>query len=128
MAEYGITRQVDTGFEETIERVKDELADHGFGVLSEIDVASKLREKLDVEFDDYRILGACSPRHAHRALEKEQELGLLLPCNVIVYRESGETFVAVIDPVEALDVAENDDLEPIAAEVRDELQSVLASV
>lgn len=125
VSDYGTTRQVDYGYEEAIERTKAVLADHGFGILSEIDVAAKLREKLDVEFDDYIILGACSPPHAYEALQEEQELGLLLPCNVIVYRKDGETFVSVINATKALAVAGNTDLEPIAEEVETGLKNAL---
>lgn len=125
MTEYGTTRKVDYGYEDAIKRTKDVLDNHGFGILSEIDVAEKLRENLDVEFDDYRILGACSPAHAYEALQEEQELGLLLPCNVIVYRDGGETFVSVVNPTEALRIADNPSLEPLAKEIEEELKSAL---
>ncbi|WEL23107.1 DUF302 domain-containing protein [Candidatus Nanohalovita haloferacivicina] len=128
MSEYGITAEVEYSYSEAIEKTKEVLADHGFGVLSEIEVSEKLREKLDVDFDDYMILGACNPEKAYQGLKEEQELGLLLPCNVIVYRENGKTFVSAIKASKALEVAGNEDLEPIAEEVEKDLKKVINEV
>lgn len=125
MSDYGITKEVDYGYEEAIERTKQILEEHGFGVLSEIDVSEKLREKLGVEFDDYVILGACNPESAYQALQEEQELGLLLPCNVIVYRKDDTTFVSAIKASKALEVAGNKELEDIATEIEGELRTVI---
>lgn len=126
---YGITREVgDEDFQQVRERTEEKLSDHGFGVLSEIDVQQKLEKKLDIEFQEYTILGACSPSHAHEALQKETELGLLLPCNVIVYREDGKVYVSAFDPEKLLDVAENEDLKPIATEIKGKLESVVEQV
>ena len=97
-------------------------------MLSEIEVSEKLKEKLDVEFDDYMILGACNPEKAYQGLQEEHELGLLLPCNVIVYRENGKTFVSAIKASKALEVAGNEDLEPIAEEVEKDLKKVINEV
>jgi uncharacterized protein (DUF302 family) len=128
MSEYGITAEVEYSYSEAIEKTKEVLADHGFGVLSEIEVSEKLREKLDVDFDDYMILGACNPQSAYQGLQEEQELGLLLPCNVIIYRENGKTFVSAIKASKALEVAGNEDLEPIAEEVEKDLKKVINEV
>jgi uncharacterized protein (DUF302 family) len=128
MSDYGITAEVEYSYSEAIEKTKEVLADHGFGVLSEIEVSEKLREKLDVDFDDYMILGACNPEKAYQGLKEEQELGLLLPCNVIVYRENGKTFVSAIKASKALEVAGNEDLEPIAEEVEKDLKKVINEV
>jgi uncharacterized protein (DUF302 family) len=128
MSDYGITTKVDYSYSEAIEKTKEVLADHGFGVLSEIEVSEKLKEKLDVEFDDYMILGACNPEKAYQGLQEEHELGLLLPCNVIVYRENGKTFVSAIKASKALEVAGNEDLEPIAEEVEKDLKKIINEV
>lgn len=128
MSDYGITAEVEYSYSEAIEKTKEVLAEHGFGVLSEIEVSKKLREKLDVDFDDYMILGACNPEKAFQGLQEEQELGLLLPCNVIVYREDGKTFISAIKASKALNVAENEELEPIAEEIEKELEKAIYEV
>ena len=94
---YGFSRKLDLGVEQAIERVKETLKDEGFGVLSEINIAEKFKEKLGVEFRNYVILGACNPSIAYQALQEEIGLGLLLPCNVVVYEEGGQSVVAAID-------------------------------
>ena len=111
-------------------RVRAALADEGFGVLTEIDVAATLRKKLDVEFRPYRILGACNPALAHQALQTETDIGLLLPCNVVVYEgpEEGTAVVAVLDPVQQLAVAGRTDLEPVAKDVQKRMERVVAAL
>jgi len=125
MSDYGITAEVEYSYSEAIEKTKEVLAEHGFGVLSEIEVSETLEEKLNVKFDDYMIIGACNPESAYQGLQEEQELGLLLPCNVIVYRKDGSTFVSAIRASKALEVAGNGDLEPIAEEVEKDLEKVI---
>jgi uncharacterized protein (DUF302 family) len=127
---YGISRTVPLRYEEALARTREALAGEGFGVLTEIDVAATLRKKLGVEFRPYIILGACNPPLAHRALEAELEIGLLLPCNVLVYspENSADTVVAALDPVEALSLSGNEAVQPIAREVRERLQRVLEKV
>ena len=114
----------------TVAAARDELAKEGFGVLTEIDVKATLKKKLDVEFRPYIILGACNPPIAHQALSAETDLGLLLPCNLVVYSsdESGKCVVAAIDPVEQLKLAGNPAIEPFAKEVRSRLERVLDAV
>ena len=127
---YGLGIIVEQPYERAVELTREELAKEGFGVLSEIDIAGALKNKLGVDFRPYVILGACNPPLAHRALQAERDIGLLLPCNVIVYAadEEGQSVVAAMDPVEALSLTGNDAIGPLAAEVRDRLQRVLAAV
>jgi uncharacterized protein (DUF302 family) len=127
---YGIATSVALPYDRAVARVREELAREGFGVLTEIDVAATLRKKLDVTFPPYLILGACNPPLAHRALTAERDLGLLLPCNVVVYAgdRPGETIVAAMDPVAALELTGNAAVRPIAEEVRGKLERVLAAV
>lgn len=127
---YGISATVALPFEQALVRTREALASEGFGVLTEIDVTATLRKKLDVAFRPYIILGACNPPLAHRALEAELDIGLLLPCNVIVYAtdDPARSVVAALDPVEALSLSGNAAVRPIAEEVRGRLQRVMARV
>jgi uncharacterized protein (DUF302 family) len=127
---YGISTTVGSGYDETVARTKEALAAQGFGVLSEIDVAATLKKKLDVDFRPYVILGACNPPLAYKALTAERDIGLLLPCNVVVYAtdDPEESVVAVMDPVEALALTGNESIRPLATEVRGRLEKVLASL
>lgn len=127
---YGIGITVEHPFERAVEITREELAKEGFGVLSEVDIAGALKQKLGVDFRPYVILGACNPPLAHQALEAERDIGLLLPCNVIVYAadEEGRSVVAAMDPVEALALAGNEAIRPLAAEVKERLQRVLSSI
>ncbi len=112
-------------FEETLQRVRQNLAAEGFGILCEIDVQATMREKLGKHIPPYRILGACNPTFAHQALEAEPALGVLLPCNVIVYEREGRVFIAAVTPSVALGVVRNDALTPIAREVEARLKQVV---
>ncbi len=127
---YGMSIRVPLEFGIAVERVKEALAHEGFGILSEIDVAATLRKKLDVDFRPYVILGACNPPLAHRALLAERDIGLLLPCNVIVYADdvAGHSVVAALDPVEALQLTEREDLRPLSLEVKERLERALEAV
>lgn len=127
---YAIGTTVDLPYDRAVERMREELAREGFGVLTEIDVAATLKKKLDVDFRSYIILGACNPPLAHRALTAEREIGVLLPCNVVVYAadERGKSVVEAMDPVAALDLSGNEEIRPIASEVRTRLERVLAAV
>ena len=128
-SEYGFRKQIDGNFEDVVSRVVEALKSQGFGVLSDIDVKETLKNKLDVDFRKYRILGACNPPLAHQALSEEIELGLLLPCNVIVYEIEGSAcMVAAVDPVTNLSIVGNTALGPVAEEVRTRLQTVLDSL
>ena len=115
---YTLSATTPHPFDEAVTRVRDELAAEGFGVLCEIDVQATLREKLGEEIEPYVILGACNPPLAHRALETEPDLGVLLPCNVVVYERNGTTHVSAVDAERMLSIVGNDALTPIAADVR----------
>lgn len=127
---YGIERTVRMPFAEADRRVREELQKEGFGVLTEIDVRETLKKKLDADFRPYRILGACNPPLAHQALSAETGIGLLLPCNVIVYEgdEEGTSVVAALDPVTQLGLTGRNDLRPLAEEVRARMERVIAAV
>ena len=125
---YGFSKTTEYSFEQAIEKVTEELKKEGFGVLTTIDVKDTLKKKIDVDFKKYTILGACNPKLAHSALQVEEELGLLLPCNIIVYEKSGKTVVSVFDPIIMTVVIENPEMKPVAEEVKKKLQRVLEAV
>jgi uncharacterized protein (DUF302 family) len=123
---YYIAKTIDGEFDAAIERVKEALSQEGFGVLTEIDVQATMKEKLGEDFRDYRILGACNPPYAHKALTAEDKIGTMLPCNVIVQAAGDNSVeVAAIDPVASMQAVENSKLEPIAGEIRDRLERVI---
>lgn len=126
--EYGFSKVLSIPFEQAMEKVTEELKKEGFGVLTTIDVRETLKKKLDVDFKKYVILGACNPPFAFKALQAEEEIGLLLPCNVIVYEKNGNTAVAIFDPIVMTQVIDNPGVQPIAEEVRMRLQRVLAGL
>ena len=125
---YGFSRTVAHSYDQAIARVTEELKKEGFGVLTTIDVQETLKKKLGVEFTKYIILGACNPQFAHRALQTEEEIGLLLPCNVIVYERRGETVVAAFDPMVMSVVLDNPEMKPIAQEIGERLKRVMAAL
>jgi len=123
---YTLTVTTDLSFDEAVERVRAELAAEGFGVPAEIDVQALLREKIGTDRQPYLILGACIPQLAHEALNAEPDLGTLLPCNVALYQADGQTHISAIDPERMLSIVGNDELGPVAAQVRDKLAAVVA--
>lgn len=125
---YGFGITVDLPYAEAVERVKAALKEQGFGVLSEIDVKATLKDKLGVDFRPYVILGACNPPLAHRAFTAELDIGLILPCNVIVYEANGGSVVAAFDPEVGLGLVGNPALEPIAREAKERLRRALDSL
>jgi uncharacterized protein (DUF302 family) len=128
MAKYAFGKKVNMGFEQAVAAVTQALAKEGFGVLTEIDVQATLKKKLGLERPPYRILGACNPQFAHRALEAEPQIGALLPCNVVVREEGGKTIVEFMDPDAVLQLVNRPEVGAIAAEVRQRLQRVMAAL
>jgi len=122
---YTLSETTSQPFDATVGRVREELSAAGFGILCEIDVQATLRAKLGVETEPYLILGACNPRLAHGALSAEADLGTLLPCNVVVYRREDTTHVASVDPERMLSIVDNNELAPIAADVKARLTTVV---
>jgi uncharacterized protein (DUF302 family) len=123
---YSMATRLKSGFDETRQRTTEALAKQGFGILSEIDVAATMKKKLGVDFRPYVILGACNPPLAHQALEAERDLGLLMPCNVVIYtNDDGTCTVAAVDPVVQFSKVQNPMVEPVANEVRNRLIQVL---
>jgi uncharacterized protein (DUF302 family) len=123
---YTLSHETNLSLDDAAARVREELAEEGFGILCEIDVQATLKAKLGIESDGYLILGACNPRLAHQALGAEPELGVLLPCNVVVYERDGRTHVSAVDAERMLSLVGNEALTPIAAEVRSRLERVVA--
>lgn len=129
MSYYFQTTLSNTSFEDAIEKTTEALKEEGFGVLTEIDIKSTLKKKLDVDFYNYTILGACNPGFAHKALLAEDKIGAMLPCNVIVQeKEAGTIEVSAVDPAASMQAVENESLDDIAGEVRDKLKKVIDSL
>ncbi len=125
---YAITRTVELPFEEAVERVTAALAKEGFGILTTIDVQATLKQKIDLDIAPYVILGACNPQLASQGLALEPDLGVLLPCNVVVRRDDEHTVVAAMEPTAAMGLASNPALEPLAAEARARIERAMASL
>ncbi len=126
---YGLSKTSQLSYEQALEKVIAELQKEGFGVLTEIDVKATLKKKLDVDFKPYRILGACNPPFAYKALQAEEQIGLMLPCNVIVYvNDAGETVVSAIDPIASMQAVQNPALEGIGSQVAEKLQRVIQAI
>lgn len=126
---YGFGKTIDTDFDTAIARVTEKLGDEGFGVLSDIDVAAKMKEKLGKDMPRYRILGACNPALAYQAVSAEEEIGLLLPCNVLVREDAeGDVHVSFMDPEAVMGLVDNPGVGPLAGDVRQRLERVLESI
>lgn len=121
---YGFVKKIDLSFDDALERVESELKKEGFGILTTIDVKDKFKEKLDIDFPRYTILGACNPKLAHEAIAAEWDIGLLLPCNVIVYEKDDGIYTGIIRPTQAMAMIDNDELRKNAEHVEGLLQSV----
>lgn len=129
MSNYGYSKQLNIPFSQAVEKTIAALQAEGFGILTDIDVKKTLKEKLDVDFKQYRILGACNPSRAYEALKSEEEIGLLLPCNVIVYeQDDGKVVISAIKPTVAFSIVENKKLQPLADEVESIMKGVIDSL
>jgi uncharacterized protein (DUF302 family) len=126
---YYISKTVDFPYAEAIERTKEKLKEQGFGVITEIDMKAVLKNKIDKDIAPYIILGACNPKHAFNAVQTEENIGLMLPCNVVVREgKDGKVNVSVIDPMEAMKPVENPNLEEMASQVRASLMAVIQNL
>ena len=126
---YYLTKTVKTDFNTAIEKITAALKTQGFGVLTEIDLTATLKNKLDVDIKNYKILGACNPNFAYRALQKEDKIGIMLPCNVTVIDQGeGNTEISIVDPKAMMSPVENDELQPFAEEVKGMLEEVMEQI
>ncbi len=125
---YSYKRQVTLSYEEAVKKLREELQKQGFGVLTEINVKETLKKKLNVDFDNYIIMGACNPPFAYQALQAEQDVGIVMPCNVIVYERGGKTFVASTLPSVTMGVVRNPKLAPLADQVEGKLKKAIDAV
>lgn len=128
MISYGFKKKISLPFDKALEVVIEELKGKGFGILTKIDVKEKFKEKLGIDFPSYVILGACNPPYAHKAIQAEEDIGLLLPCNVLIYEKEGTTILSIIKPSTAMGMIENEALKQIATEVEAKLKEVFDSV
>ena len=128
MISYGFTKELDAPFERVKESAVEELKKEGFGILTEIDLQAKFKEKLGIDFKKYVILGACNPPNAHKAILAEENVGLMLPCNVIVYVKGDRTVISVIKPTVAMQVIGNPQLEPIGRFIETKLKAAFDAV
>ncbi len=125
---YGYTKKTNLSFQQAVEKIKETLKEQGFGILTEIDVKATLKKKLGVDFENYLILGACNPPLAYKALQAEHDIGLLLPCNVIVYEKEGEVFVSALLPSKALSIVDSPELSEVAEEAEEKLKKAVDNV
>ena len=126
---YYISKKINTNFDHAVQLITETLKKEGFGVLTEIDIQEKLKEKLNVDFRKYKILGACNPAYAYKALQLEDKIGTMLPCSVIVQElENNEIEVAAVDPVASMMAIENPDLAGIAGEIKEKIERAIASL
>lgn len=126
---YTINKKVDKNFEQAVKDISDELKKEGFGVITEIDLKEKFKEKLNIDFRQYKILGACNPALAYKAIQQEANIGVMLPCNVLVQeKENGEVEIAAINPLSSIGAIENSQLQSLAKEVSDKLKAVVERV
>jgi uncharacterized protein (DUF302 family) len=125
---FGYKRQVNLNYEQAVSRVREALSKEGFGVLTEVDVKATLKKKLNADFDDYIILGACNPPFAYQALQTTRDAGLMMPCNLIVYTEMGKTFIACVTPTALMDLFQNEALKPVAEKIEQKLKKVVDGI
>ena len=128
MINYGFSKTINEPFDNVLDRVKEELQKEGFGILTSIDLRDKFKEKLDIDFKKYIILGACNPPSAYKALQYEEDIGLMLPCNVVVYEKEGKTGVSIVKPTVAMRVIDNEQLSEIANHIEEKLKKAFEAI
>lgn len=128
MIDYGFTKELELSFEKVKELVSEELKKEGFGILTEIDIQEKFKEKLGIDFRRYVILGACNPPNAYKSILAEENIGLMLPCNVIIYEKGVNTVLSIIKPTVAMQMIKNKELSPVAMFIEDKLKKVFEAV
>ena len=128
MINYGFSKEIDTSFDETVDNATNELKKEGFGILTQINVTEKFKEKLGIDFKKYIILGACNPPSAHKAILVEENIGLMLPCNVVIYERQEKTVVSMIKPTVAMKMIGNVELEQIATTIEKKLKKVFDAI
>lgn len=126
--DYGYKKEVNLGLEEAVEKITEELKKQGFGILSTIDMKETLKNKLDVDIDEYKILEACNPQNAYKAIQTEQDVGLMLPCNVIVYKKDNRVFISAILPTVIMGTINNKNLQTIAENIENKLKKAIDGV
>lgn len=125
---YGYKKQVALSYDTAVAKAREELAKEGFGVLTEIDVRATLKKKLNADFDDYIILGACNPPFAYKALQVIKDVGMMMPCNVVVYTDKGQTFVEAMTPTILMNLLQNDELKPTAEQIEAKLKKAVDNI
>jgi len=128
MVDYGFVKEVENDFEAVVKKVEETLKQAGFGIITSIDIKEKFKEKLGIEFKKYMILGACNPAYAHKAIEAEENIGLMLPCNVIVYEKDEKVVIAAIKPSVAMKMIKNEKLKKIAKDVETKIKDVIEKI
>ena len=127
--DYTISKNIDRGFDEAVQAVTDALKEEGFGVITEVDLKDKLKEKLGIDFRNYKILGACNPAMAHKAIELEDRIGVMLPCNVLVQeKDGGKVEISAINPLSSIGATGNEQLQSVASEVSERLRAAVEKV
>jgi uncharacterized protein (DUF302 family) len=125
---YGYKQQVNLPYPQAVQKAREELIKEGFGVLTEIDVKDTLKKKLNVDFADYIILGACNPPFAYQALQTEKDVGLMMPCNVVIYTDKGKTFISAAMPTALMSLIQNSKLQVTAQQIEEKLKKVVNSI
>lgn len=125
---YGYKKQVNLPYDKAVAKVREELPKEGFGVLTEIDVKATLKKKLNVDFEDYIILGACNPPFAYQALQVIKDVGLMMPCNVVVFTDKGKTYVEAVNPTMLMSLIQNEKLKPLAEQIEAKLKKVVDAI
>lgn len=127
--DYTISKNIDRGFDEAVQAVTDALKEEGFGVITEVDLKDKFKEKLGIDFRNYKILGACNPAMAHKAIELEDRIGVMLPCNVLVQeKDGGKVEISAINPLSSIGATGNEQLQSVASEVSERLRAAVEKV